>query len=123
MILRFLMVGGLGFIVDLGCTTLLIWLGISPFYARPPALAVAILVTWLANRSFTFQVKEEKSAGEAMRYAMTALVAAAANYTIYSLLVWQDCYPALAIAIASLLQAAASYVGYRKFAFRIGTQK
>ena len=123
MILRFLVVGGFGFIVDLGFTTLLIGLGVSPFYARPPAIAVATVVTWLANRSFTFQVKEEKSSGEALRYATTALAAAAVNYAIYSFLVWQDCHPTLAIAIASVLQAGASYVGYRKFAFRIGTQK
>ena len=123
MILRFVVVGGLGFAVDLGCTTLLIWLGVSPFYARPPAIAVATWFTWLANRTFTFDVKAEKSAGEAMRYATTALAAAVVNYAIYSLLVWKHCPPSLAIAIASVLQACASYVGYRKFAFRIDTQK
>jgi putative flippase GtrA len=122
-ILRFILVGGLGFVVDLGFTTFLIWSGVSPFYARPPAIAIATLVTWLANRTFTFDVKEGKSAGEAMRYALTALAAAAVNYAIYSLLVWKHCPPSLAIAIASVLQACASYVGYRKFAFRIDTRK
>lgn len=122
MILRFLMVGGLGFVVDLGCTSLLVWLGISPFYARPPAIAIATLVTWIANRSFTFEVKKEKTLAEAMRYGATALAAAIANYAMYSLLVWQQCPPWLAVAIASVLQAGASYVGYRKFAFRVDTQ-
>lgn len=123
MILRFLVVGGLGFAVDLGCTALLVWSGVSPFYARPPAMMVATLVTWIANRSFTFQVKEKTSLAEGLRYAATALAAAGANYAIYSLLVWKDCPPLLAVAIASVLQAGASYVGYRKFAFRIDTPK
>lgn len=123
MILRFVVVGGLGFAIDLACTALLVWSGVSPFYARPPAMVVATLFTWIANRSFTFEVKEKKTLAEGVRYAITALAAAGANYAVYSLLVWQRCPPLLAVAIASVLQAFASYVGYRKFAFRIDTPK
>lgn len=119
MILRFIAVGGLGFLIDLGCTSLLVWSGVSPYLARPPAIAVATLFTWLANRAFTFEVKAERSIGEAVRYATTALAAACTNYAVYSLLVWQDCPPLFAVAIASVIQAGASYIGYRKFAFRI----
>jgi len=119
---RFVVVGGLGLVVDLGCTTLLVWSGVSPFYARPPAIILATLFTWVANRTFTFEVKKEKSLAEAIRYATTALAAGVANYAMYSLLVWKQCPPSLAVAIASVLQAFASYLGYRKFAFRIDTQ-
>lgn len=96
--------GGLGFAVDLGCTALLVWSGVSPFYARPPAIALATVVTWIANRSFTFQVMEKTSLAEGMRYAATALAAACVNYAIYSLLVWQKCPPLAAVAIAPVLQ-------------------
>lgn len=120
MILRFLVVGGLGFAIDLGSTMLLVASGVSPFYARPPAIALAMLFTWIANRSFTFAVKQEKSAAEAIRYASVALASSALNYAIYSVLVWKHCPTPFAVAIASVLQSFASYVGYRKFAFRLG---
>lgn len=123
MILRFAVVGGLGLVVDLGCTTLLVWSGVSPFYARPPAIVLATFFTWIANRTFTFEVTKEKSVAEALRYALTALAAAVANYAMYSLLVWKHCPAPLAVVIASALQSAASYVGYRKFAFQIDTKK
>ena len=119
MILRFLLVGGIGFAIDLGCTMLLIRAGLSPFLARPPAIVAAMAFTWLANRAFTFNVQQEKSAAEALRYALVALAASLLNYAIYSSLIWMACPAPLAIAAASVIQAGASFVGYRKFAFRV----
>ncbi len=65
--LKFLTVGGLGFLIDAGLTLGLIHLGLSPLLARPPAILAAMVFTWLANRQHTFQVEKERSWSEALR--------------------------------------------------------
>jgi putative flippase GtrA len=114
---RFLIVGTLGFLVDAGGTYLLIGLGLHALAARPPATALAILATWLANRRFTFRVDEQRTWGELLRYAAVALATAAFNVGAYSVFVLWGWLPLLAIVVASVLQMGLSFVGYRYFAF------
>ena len=117
--LRFLLVGGVGFLIDSGLTIGLIALGLSPFTARPPAILIAMVFTWLANRHFTFAVSRRGCASEAFRYSAVALLGAIANYLIYSALIGLALPPLPAIVFATISVTAFSYFGYRKFAFRI----
>jgi putative flippase GtrA len=114
---RFLIVGALGFAVDAGGTYLLIFLGVHPLAARPPATALAILATWLANRRFTFRVDRKPGWPELLRYAAVALSMAAFNVGAYSVFVLWGWLPFFAIVVASVLQMGLSFVGYRYFAF------
>lgn len=54
-VLSFLIVGGVGFIVDATILTALTrYAAWSPWLARIPSFAVAVLVTWALNRRHTF---------------------------------------------------------------------
>jgi putative flippase GtrA len=114
---RFLIVGALGFAVDAGGTYLLMFLGVHPLAARPPATALAILATWLANRRFTFRVDRQRTWGELLRYAAVALATATFNVGAYSVFVLWGWLPLPAIVVASVMQMGLSFVGYRYFAF------
>jgi putative flippase GtrA len=116
---RFLIVGALGFAVDAGGTYMLIFLGMHPLAARPPATALAILATWLANRRFTFRVERQRSWGELLRYAAVAMATATFNVGVYSVCVLWGWLPLLAILVASMLQMGLSFMGYRYFAFGV----
>lgn len=117
--IKFLVVGGLGFLIDTGLTLVLIAIGISPLAARLPAIFAAMIFTWLANRQHTFRVGRKKSLSEVARYASVAGVAALANYLIYSGLVTLSITPFFAIVIATILVAVFSYFGYKHFAFGV----
>jgi putative flippase GtrA len=117
--IKFLVVGGLGFLIDAGLTLGLITIGISPLAARPPAIFAATLFTWLANRQHTFRVGRKSSLTEVVRYASVAGVAALANYLIYSGLVTLSISPFSSIVMATIIVAVFSYFGYKHFAFGV----
>src|SRR5690606_13675638 len=56
-VLRFGLVGLLGFALDTGLTVALErGASLPPFAARPPAIVAAMLATWWLNRGFSFRV-------------------------------------------------------------------
>lgn len=113
------MVGGTGFLIDAGITLLLIQISLDPSFARIPAIGIAALFTWLANRYFTYEVKVSRTTGEAIRYAMVASAMAFINYTIYLILIQIGLLPAISIIIATALQTIISFHAYRRFAFKL----
>lgn len=115
--LRFLLVGGLGFLVDVGLTMGLIALDWPAETARIPAIGVAMLCAWLANRAFTFRVAHRGSLVELARYVAVALLASAFNYLIYRLLLGHSMAPLPAIVVATVAQAVFSFLGYRRLVF------
>lgn len=116
--LRFVVVGGIGFVVDGGGTWLLAHLGVPPLLARVPPLLAAIVVTWLLNRTLTFNVDQPKSGAELMRYATVALSSAVMNFLLYSGLVLAGLPPLLAVATATLLLLLYSFFAYRRLVFQ-----
>ncbi len=115
---RFLIVGSLGFAVDAAGTHALIAAGWSDISARPPAILLAMVVTWLANRQFTFRVSKPRRAGEFLRYGAVAFAATLLNFGLYTMAVLAGALPIAGILVASLLQAAFSYLAYRHLVFR-----
>jgi len=81
----FLVVGALGFCVDAGLTVLIAsGLGVSPFFARPPAVIAATIATFLLNRAFTFRGGRGRWPSELLRYVMVAGSGQALNYAVYA---------------------------------------
>lgn len=117
MFARFLIVGGLGFMVDFGLTQSLIWAGIHPVFSRPPAVIVAMLFTWVAHRRFTFRVPGKRSFSEAVRFVTVAGLAFCVNVGLYTWLVVSDWAPGWSIVASTLAQIVFSFAGYRFFAF------
>lgn len=118
MFFRFLLVGGSGFLVDAGITYLLCSLGLLPWLARIPAIAIAMIYTWCINRRFTYEVKTGRTAGEAMRYATVAMAMALLNYLIYFVLTSRGVWPVTAVTFSTACQTVLSYHLYRQIVFR-----
>lgn len=116
--LRFVGVGVVGFAVDGGGTWLLTRLGLPPIEARIAPLLTAIVVTWLLNRTLTFNVDKPKTRAELMRYATVALSSAFLNFVLYSALVLFGVHPLIAVAIATLVLTLYSFMAYRRMVFR-----
>lgn len=120
-LVRFGIVGTAGFIIDAA----LLWLllettPLGPFLARAIAIAVALVVTWYLNRSFTFGASRRSIAVEGFRYGSVGITSAVVNYLIYSglLLSLPILQPLAALVIASIAAMAFSFFGYSRFVFR-----
>lgn len=81
-LLRFGLVGCVGFVTDAGLTMLLhAKAGLGEALARVLAFIVAATVTWWLNHQFTFQV--EGSASSWLRYVAITSIGAAINIACY----------------------------------------
>ncbi len=117
--LRFLGVGGLGLVTDLGAFSMIFALGVPPLAARVLSIAAATLVTWRLNRALTFDRSGRRQAEEAARYAVVTLLAQGASYAIFAALVLTVLggAPRLALLIGAACGAVVSYNGHRLYAF------
>lgn len=80
---RFGIVGLLAAGVDFGVLHAGMALGAGPGLARVPAVAVALVFTWLLNRRLTFRTPVPPSWVEFVRYAFSGLLGMAINLAIY----------------------------------------
>jgi len=88
--LRFGIVGGIGFVVDAGLLYAMLGLGLGPYSGRVVSFLAAATVTWILNRSFTFRRDSPSAAhpaGEWLAYLGLMLIGAAVNYGTYALAV------------------------------------
>lgn len=119
--LRFMVVGGVGFVVDAGVTLGLLATGLfGPFSARAVAIALALLCTWFCNRNFTFGKSGHHVVREGVLYGSVGITSALLNYAIYSglLLSMPMLRPIFALILASASATLYSYFGYARFVFR-----
>jgi putative flippase GtrA len=117
--LRFIVVGGIGLVTDLCVFTLIVAYVPSPLAVRLVSLAVATVVTWRLNRSFTFARSHRAQHEEAVRYAIVTAVAQGTSYAVFATLVltvlgW---LPHAALMCGAAVGAVVSYNGHRLFAF------
>src|SRR5215470_6405001 len=91
--LRFGIVGGIGFLVDAGLLHLMLKLGLGYYGGRLISFLAAATATWILNRSFTFR-RETPSAihsdplhpmGEWLAYLGLMVIGGVVNYGTYAL--------------------------------------
>lgn len=89
--------------------------GWHPLLARPLAIAVAMVVSWLINRRITFAMPGRPSLREYARFAAVSWSAQAVNYLVFGaiLIARPPTPPLLALALASLVAMFVSYFGFR----------
>ena len=117
----FLLGGGMAFAVDSGVLMLLTRVvGVPALAARLVAIATAMVVSWLINRTLTFRSGARASIGEFARFAAVAWTAAAINYLVFAglILFWPAIHPVAAVGLASLVAMCFSYAGMRFGVFR-----
>ena len=124
-LMRFGLVGGLGFVVDGAVLEAMIFIGMNPIAGRAVSFPIAVFATWMANRTFTFPDRIEQSrVREASTYIAVQLVGGAANFAVYSALVHsiQLCadWPVLALAFGAAAGLTINYLGAKHVVFRRG---
>jgi len=120
-IVRFGMVGSVGFAVDAGWLTVLTrYGGMSPYSARVVSFLFAITVTWMLNRRFTFASHNRRRA-EYTRHVCVQLIGGATNYAIFAALLWRfpdlERQPVIPLAFASGVAMFVNYFGSRVWTF------
>lgn len=90
-------------------------LGWDPLVARLVAIAVAMVVSWLINRSVTFAMKGRPSLKEYARFAAVSWSAQVVNYLVFGIIILArpQTHVLLALLFASLVAMFVSYFGYR----------
>jgi len=118
---RFLIAGGVGFVVDAGVLHLLLWFTpFGPFVGRAISIPSALLATWVLNRNFTFGRSDRSLAAEGFRYGSVGLTSALLNYALFSSLLMTEpgLRPIIALILSSAAATAFSFFGYSRFVFR-----
>lgn len=105
--LRFCLAGTVGFGVDAGILqALVVWAHANPYIARIPSFLAAASVTWLINRRYTFESREQQTPAEWLRYVSLMAAGAFVNYGLYSLYIayWDTLLlcPWLGVALGSV---------------------
>ncbi len=122
-ILRFLIVGAIGFVVDAGLVGIQVHLlGLGPYVARGPSFLTAATVTWLLNRKHTFTGLERHSVGASYRrYVLAQVVGGFINLGVYAAAIARIAicakYPETAVALAAGFGLIANYTLARLFVF------
>lgn len=87
--IRFVVVGSLGAIVDLGSLHLMVvYGGMSPYVAQTISTLLAVTLVFILNKFFTFRSKQGKVTGEIVRFALVYGVAFLSNVALTSLFLW-----------------------------------
>lgn len=121
--LRFGLVGSLGFAVDIGILALLVHEeGWNPYLARLVSMGLAMLCTWLLHRNWTFAAGRIRPAlSQSLLYSGVQLLGFSLNYLVYSALLLADgfwrAFPVLAAAVGSLCAMVISYLLCKRIAF------
>jgi putative flippase GtrA len=118
----FIVAGLIGFLVDAGVLSILIWLGSGPRGGRLISFVSAMATTWLVNRSRTFADRAgPPSLREFAHYATASSLSAAVNLGVYMALVsWAGPFrarPVLALAVSTVAAMALNFWSYWKVVF------
>ncbi len=114
----FLIVGSIGFAVDFGVLAALLAYGVQPTVARVPSVMLALVVTWLLNRRFSFRAAGAPRLGEFLAYLSVAGASALLNYALYAGLLLLGLAPLLAMAGATGVTMVLNFLGFSRLVFR-----
>jgi putative flippase GtrA len=124
-LLKFGIVGTLGFVVDAGVLMFLIeWLQLNVFVARILSFIVAVFTTWLVNRNFTFRDPRRARRStheEYVRYFSVQTCGAAINLLVFFFAIRMipvlESIPVIPLAIGSIVALVFNYLAARHFVF------
>lgn len=118
-------IGTVGFVVDAGVLTLLSQAaGIDIYLSRLVSFTVAVLVTWLLNRSLVFKTRHAESRQkrrELGRYFLVQAGGAIVNLAAFAALVWfypqLRAIPVVPLAAGAVLALLFNFSGSRLWVF------
>lgn len=119
----FVVVGSIGFLVDAGGLAILFHvLDWGHYTSRVISFGLAVTVTWILNRTWTFAHRATSRPGrEYLTYVSVASLGAAINFAIYAACIATSTvmagHPVLALACGSLGAMVFNFFASRRFAF------
>ena len=121
----FAVVGAIGFIVDASVLKLyLINIENDPVFGRAVSFPIAVTVTWLLNRHYTFSQRCKKHANllkEWVSYLLVNSFGFGINLSLFMLIIFvvndAKLYPIVTLGIASLIAMFFNYVGSKYWVF------
>jgi len=126
--IRFAVVGAIGFAVDAGVLTVLVsGQGVGVYAARAVSFGIAVCVTWLVNRQWTFAQRtadrRTSASAEYARYLAVQVAGALANLGVFvvALAVQPGLirYPVVPLAIGAVAGLVVNFVGSRAWVFAL----
>lgn len=123
--LSFVFAGGIGFLADAGMLSLLFHVvGLGPYVSRGIAFVFAVTVTWILNRTYTFQNKSaSKLHHEYFRYMSTQVLGAAINFGIYAMCLhlseFMRQWPVAALAVGSVVAMVFNFLAMKFLVFKV----
>jgi putative flippase GtrA len=115
---RYVVVGLLGYAVQLGSFALLVALGVGYLLAALVAGGLALLNNFLLNRHWTFEVAHGQVTRQARNYVLISAVFFAAQLGILHLLVVAGLPKIVAEALSVFAVVPANFLAQRRLAFR-----
>jgi len=123
-VLRFGIVGGVGFLVDAGMLYLLLTWGLDPYSGRVVSFVAAATTTWILNRSFTFRrdsPSEHHPAGEWLAYLGLMVIGGLVNYGTYAAAITFSepvrQHPVIGVALGSIAGMAINFWTSKRLVF------
>lgn len=122
-LLRFGVVGTIGFLIDGGLLWGLISYGINPYLARIFSFPLAVVATWWMNRLWTFKDAAKSNLRRQInRYFGVQIAGALTNFIVY-LMILSIIEPTTlnalaAFALGSIAGLAVNFAGSRKYVFQ-----
>ncbi|TPI66882.1 GtrA family protein [Mesorhizobium sp. B3-1-3] len=119
-LVRFILTGGIGFVADAAALWLLLAATpLGPMAARVLSIGFALCVTWQINRHLTFSPSSRGLAHEGARYGGVGIATGIVNYLVYCALLFAlpALTPLAALAFASVVAMALSFLGYSRLVF------
>lgn len=122
-LLRFTIIGALGFLVDVGILNLL-YPQFGFYLGRFFSFLAAVLFTWIGNSIWTFEKKQHNGISliEGIFYLFLMSIGGIINFGIYSYLIGQTnpmkIYPSLAVAAGSLSGLIFNWIGSNYFLYK-----
>ncbi len=113
-ILRFLVVGGLAFVLDAGLVVGLVHLGLDVYLSRALSLIVVVLFTFVLNRQATFAVTGWPSVQEVAAYVAASLIGLLINYLVFVGTTWVKFPLLLAMAAGTIVASTFNFLAYGK---------
>jgi putative flippase GtrA len=122
-VLRFGVVGALGFVVDGGLLWVLVSNGANPFFARCLSFPAAVITTWWLNRVWTFANAAQASPRHQLNlYFVLQVVGAITNFAIF-LVILSFIEPTalnalVALAVGAVVGMIINFVGSQRYVFK-----
>jgi putative flippase GtrA len=109
---RFVVVGGLAFVLDAGLVFAMVRLGLDVYVSRALSLIGVVFFTFVLNRQATFAATGWPGVREIVSYVAASLVGLWINYLVFVGATWAELPLLLAMAAGTIVASIFNFLAY-----------